>query len=102
MNQNGFVLCGGTFGSSGMTTSNEKELSYRRLERVFAISTMCFIDSSGLSRRPAVCCSDWLDLMILRHAFASQLARKEQGEEQTHDNAAQSIERGGKSVFMRG
>src|SRR5882724_7317553 len=31
--QNALVLCGGTFGSRGMTTSNETELSDRHRER---------------------------------------------------------------------
>src|SRR5436309_9313587 len=43
-------------------SSNETELSYGWLERAFATSTVCFINSSCSSRRPAVSCSDWLDL----------------------------------------
>jgi hypothetical protein len=41
--------------------SNEKELSYRCWERAFVTLTMCFINSSWSSRRPAVSYSDWLD-----------------------------------------
>jgi hypothetical protein len=57
------------------------ELSYRWRQRALLTSTLCFINSSWSSRRPAVSWSDWLGPRFLiegdRHLYIRSTARLE-------------------------
>ena len=56
----------------------------------------------NLFREGAVGFIDWLGLAILRHAPASQLPGKQQSEEQTNDDSAQSFQRVRERMLMDG